>query len=562
MATATDIWSLDEISEDRYDADVLYSQLDRTLATYRELFWKFKHLEEENDRLKYANRVLTLKLGTSCRSDFAGLPPEILLIIFRKALAPVWVLEGSKSLAPFPTDVSSVDLRMKHALLSVCKSWHGVGTELLYEAVTLRRIIQLPVFVRALESRAGLGSLVKHLDIDSFIPRGYSKLHEHESKRILELCPNLSHVGFSPPFGIPELPPILPAMSSSITSLAFSSSIPYSAILPALVHLCSSLTSLAFTIPSAEDDHPPLTFDKLEDLRLTLEVYSVVLGANWRAPALRRLWLCREHVTNAEVPLSVEHRRTEELLTAYGPTITFLMLSVFHLLCQEYLDRCPVLEHLVLHKPPYDIRHSALRFIDVFVSCDATGSRASPTNKFPSLRRYRHLDSATSVLQHIPLTAEVSGENEKAGTAGYTEDAGPSGHNEDAEAAGDNEDGQEETASTSEVPPTIENLPVLLGFNECAVNGPPIYWADHSDDDYVPEDDDDKGSVDYSSDYSESDSDSELDWGSGSGSCPGSGSDAVADDEGYDLNNPYYVGEYWEIGRDEAIELFYRTHED
>ncbi|KAJ7680925.1 hypothetical protein DFH06DRAFT_432090 [Mycena polygramma] len=454
---------------------------------------------------------------------------------------------------PYPTDVSSVDLRMKHALLSVCKSWHGVGTELLYEAVTLRRITHLPVFVRALEGRAGLGSLVKHLDVDCFVPRGYSKLHEHESKRILDLCPNLSHVGFSPVFGITGIPPILPAMSSSITSLAFSSSIPYSAILPALVHLCGSLTSLAFTIPSAEDDHPTLTFDKLEDLRLTLELYSVVSGSNWRAPALRRLWLSREHGTNTEVDPTVEQRRTEELLSTYGPTIRFLRLTAHHFLSQDFLNRCPVLEHLVLHQAPDSITHPTLRFIDVFVSCDAIGL-PSPTNKLPSLRRYRHLDSATTLLRHIPLTPDAR-------AMGKNEEVGAPGHDKHTGAAGDNEDGKVETPRINKVTPTTENLPVLLGFNERAVNGPPIHWADHSDPDYFPDDDDDdKGSVDYSSEYSDTDSDTDSDSDSDSDSSPGS--DAVTDDEGYDLGNPYYVGEYWEIGRDEAIEIFYRTRED
>jgi hypothetical protein len=133
-----------------------------------------------------------------------------------------------------------VDLHMKLSILAVCKLWNRTGTELLYERVTLCRIMQLPVFVCALEGREGLSALVKHMGIDCFVPRGYSRLHEHETKQILRLCPNLSYVGFSPLFWIPELPCPLPTSSSSIISLEYSPYMPYLAILPKIPQHSSS----------------------------------------------------------------------------------------------------------------------------------------------------------------------------------------------------------------------------------------------------------------------------------------------------------------------------------
>ncbi|KAJ7471869.1 hypothetical protein FB451DRAFT_1470855 [Mycena latifolia] len=142
----------------------------------------------ENTRLKHANIVLLQKLATYCRRDFATIPPEILLMMFRNALSPRWSLRSdTPSLVPHPQRPLSVDLRMKLSIIGVCKSWHYVGTELLYKS--------------------------------------------SETKKIFELCPNLLYIGFAPAFCIPGLPFSLLAMSSSITSLEFSGASPMTTLL-------------------------------------------------------------------------------------------------------------------------------------------------------------------------------------------------------------------------------------------------------------------------------------------------------------------------------------------
>ncbi|KAJ7680895.1 hypothetical protein DFH06DRAFT_1290582 [Mycena polygramma] len=515
-----DIWDVNELdSDDASNAETLYSQLEYTLLNYRQLSQDYKELVEEVTRLRHANHVLSaLKLGVSCRNDLAAsLPAEILLMIFRHALPPRWMFSDAKSRLPCPTSIWSTDRHMKLSVLAVCKSWHGVGNELLYESVVLYRITQLPLFVRALEAREGLGSLVKHLDIDCFVPRGYSKLHETESKQILELCPNLSHIGFSPVFWIPENPCVIPTMNSSITSLHFSSDTPYSAILPALAQFCSSLKSLAITIPGADDHYPILTFNKLKALHLTLEWYSAPSTSNWRTPALRRLHLSDENL-GSFVTADARRRRTETLLDAHGRTVTFLRLSQHHLTAQEHLDRCPVLEYLVLSYVPRSIEHPKLKFLDV-LSCE-NNVGDEPTlwrARFPSLRGCRRLDSTTGLLRAVPLPVE-SGQDEDEAV-----------HPEEAD------DG------VTQWLPLTAHLPVLLGFSDGAVNGRLVHWVDNSDDYVFDADDDDGGSVDSS----ESED---------------SGSDAVtvSEDGGY-LDDPFYEGDEWEIGRDEAIGVFDRT---
>ncbi|KAF7357811.1 F-box domain-containing protein [Mycena venus] len=332
--------------EDCDDPDTLHYVLERMRLRYREVSLDLKNLEriqKENEALKYANNALSLKLGTYCRSQFARLPPEILFMISRHALPPRWMLSGTKSMPPYPQDVLSGDLRMKLSLLAVCKSWNKIGTELLYEKVTLRRITQLPVFVRALEGRQGLGPLVKCLDIDCFVPRGYSRLHQNETQRIMELCPKLIHVGFSPCFRIPGLACSLPAMmSSSVTSLEFNSSIPYSTILPSLIEHSQYLKSLALAIPDTEG-HPALAFSRLEDLRLKIEwEHSSLL--NWHIPRLQRLWLDAHVRVNDDVRVRI----TNAILDSYGSTLTFVRIGPGYpiLFLEQLLDRCPVLDRI------------------------------------------------------------------------------------------------------------------------------------------------------------------------------------------------------------------------
>ncbi|KAJ7045990.1 hypothetical protein C8F04DRAFT_1066966 [Mycena alexandri] len=506
------------------DPKYLYSLLKNTVAAFRDVHQELedlKHVQLENECLigYLSQRLAIYHLG-----DFATLPHAILLRIFRDALPPPWLLSGSKTLLPNPLDISWVDLRTKLSILAVCKSWNRVGTELLYERVTLRRILHLSVFVRALESREGLGALVRHLNVDCFVPHGYSRLYGTETERILKLCPNLSHIGVSPPFWIPGLPCLLPPMSSTITSLEFSRGFPYSTILPFLVELSHNLKSLVLSLPAVDDQHPALTFDKLEVLGLDVDNESEFPASKWRIPALRRLWVSFHGVRHHEI--------LTHLLEAYGATLTSLRLPrtsrEFHV--QPLLDRCPLLESLTLHEDAAkSVHHQTVKFIDIF--CVEKPRADSLEARFPSLRRYRNLAFMASMFRDLPFPDEKEPQAENS-------------EPEEAAAGDPNEDEPESTKiqGEEEIIKVLESLPEMLEFMDprsvhglATDNFGEFYWGWED----IPQ-----RRSDYDSD-----------------GCSYSESDAITVSEDLaDLNDAVRAdGEDREIGHDEAIELFYST---
>jgi hypothetical protein len=140
-----------------------------------------------------------MSIWPSTSSYLGRIPAELLLMVFRHALPPTWILgDTTGSLPPCQWSICSCDLRMKLAIIAVCRTWNQIGVELFYNGVTLRRIKQVPVFICALESREGLGTLVRSLDINCAVPPRFSALLENSTTKIFQLCPRLSHFGFSP----------------------------------------------------------------------------------------------------------------------------------------------------------------------------------------------------------------------------------------------------------------------------------------------------------------------------------------------------------------------------
>jgi hypothetical protein len=105
--------------------------------------------------------------------------------------------------------------------MRVCKTWHRVGLEFLYESVALHSIGQLPAFVNALEARmgdgggtGGVGAFVRQLEIGYWVPRAYYTLHETELAGVLALCPRLTHFAYNPKSSIAGGPHSLPSIRS------------------------------------------------------------------------------------------------------------------------------------------------------------------------------------------------------------------------------------------------------------------------------------------------------------------------------------------------------------
>ncbi|KAJ6586378.1 hypothetical protein DFH09DRAFT_1432234 [Mycena vulgaris] len=129
-----------------------------------------------SDELAVRNERLAVRV-VPCHS-VDRLPDEIWLMVLCYILPPSWMLNGEAPLAPFPQSIWSMNLRAKLCIIGACRTGHRIGLELLYRRVTLRRIEQMLALVSALETRDGLGALVRNLEISCFVPHGYSALHK------------------------------------------------------------------------------------------------------------------------------------------------------------------------------------------------------------------------------------------------------------------------------------------------------------------------------------------------------------------------------------------------
>ncbi|KAF8217508.1 hypothetical protein K438DRAFT_2036938 [Mycena galopus ATCC 62051] len=346
------------------------------------------------------------------------IPEEILLVIFRHALPPSWAVHYGGTLPPFPRTGSSADVGTKLSILKVCKRWHRIGLEFMYEDVTLQWIGQLPVFVRALETGAevGVGALVRRLEIGYWVPRGYHALQAAEIEKIFELCPLLTHFAFNPqliPSGpLPTFPlaPILRDGSSGgirVTHLEISHSIEYPTVLPALVELCPTLKSLSLLLPTSYDTgHPTLTFPHLENFRLGLAAKSLLPGSYWVIPNLRQLLI---HPTLGYFRMNYSTVCT--FLGAYGRTLKVLDLQHQHIIhrgavfdVRQLLLRCPILEHLSVNenchsdKPEYP---EAPGSADIFNERSRL-EFANLKTTFPTLRTCRYIDAESNLFPDLP----------------------------------------------------------------------------------------------------------------------------------------------------------------
>ncbi|KAJ7462983.1 hypothetical protein FB451DRAFT_468018 [Mycena latifolia] len=360
------------------------------------------------------------------------LPYEVLLIVFHYTLPPSWLLSDTTatSLPPFSHSLMSFDMRMKVNIISVCRTWHQVGIQLLYECVTLRRFTQIPAFIWALESQEGLGALVRSLEIHCFVPPRLLRSHEGHTKQIFQYCPRLAHFSFSPPKepqGIrAKVSPqrLVPTLSSSITSLRFNAQISYTdTILPILLEVCGRLRSLTLATSFHHCDlidHPMLNLETLEDLHLSAEVWPSTFRSKWLMPRLRRVWLrpAGDHVffePELRRLFLVFLRHAMPFFDSYGGTLTFLSLygATRQINIQIVLDRCPVLQHLAIEATQLQFSpiptHPTISIVDLFFSAMDPQSHTVHaidiiTRGFPALRTVRQLDETMSCLSDIPST--------------------------------------------------------------------------------------------------------------------------------------------------------------
>ncbi|KAJ7282841.1 hypothetical protein C8J57DRAFT_1296688 [Mycena rebaudengoi] len=498
---------------------------------------------EELDRVNFENNRLARELET------IELPHEILLIIFRYASAPSWLLNRNGYLEASHSILCS-DLRMKIAIMGVCKNWHQIGIELLYKNVALRRIGQLPAFVRALEGRVGLGALVCRLNLSCFVPRGYSLLFQRETQKLISLCPRLEHIAFNPPFTVPTLAYVLPPIGSTITSLECSSAVDAFVVLDLLIRLCNTLRSLSFTPPESWDDNgPELVFENLEDLYVRIALPPL----KWTMPRLRRLWSAGSCRSGQDV---------NGWFSAHGPALIFVSWRSKNGYIRDILTRCPALEHLVIEEhrvrapfaplwftlapPPASHwvygpsplaaaswKHDTLKSLDIWKEYSRFNVASFGIDDwkkvFPALCTYRILDDTFGYLVDLPMRAPPYAGQQRA--SGLSPSLPESIQDRDS------------MAIVREFihPESVDGFPFgsirdINGELEDDDEG-----NSSSGDEYVDDEEDDGGSVD-----SDDDSDSDS-----SGSC-------FTGSEG-DLQDEFYIDEHWEVDRAKALDIFSGT---
>ncbi|KAJ7020322.1 hypothetical protein C8F04DRAFT_302486 [Mycena alexandri] len=377
---------------------------------------------------------------------------EILLMIFRETQLPSWMTDYviPPTLAPFRGSPSCADLYTRRTITEVSKAWYNLGVALLYEKITLRRLDQLPALLWALEARESLRPLVRSLEITFLAPWNFLEYHDFEIRKIVELCPRLSHFGYFPAndqhFELHHrLLPSPSSTGSAITSLGFTF-LPGTLLQPALIQHCRNLRSLSLVLllpmtPSAleqlkrrsgpdarrrceEEEHHPLPFDNLEVLHITVDNDSAIRDT-WSMPRLQRVSLRGKM-----------NHQTSGLLAPFGGTIASLSLYDLHfaassaLLLQRVLDSCPKLDHLALSVSLFDpaLRHPTITAIDIFClgwTTPGVIQLRSLSARFPALQTLRTLDESMRFLRDIPRSLPQSVEFARLWewAAGHSDDA-------------------------------------------------------------------------------------------------------------------------------------------
>ncbi|KAK6975130.1 hypothetical protein R3P38DRAFT_2810931 [Favolaschia claudopus] len=239
-----------------------------------------------------------------------------------------------------------------------------IGLEFFYESVVLHSIGQLPSFVMALEARPSVGSFVRRLEIDYWVPKGYTALHEAEIQKAFQLCRNLTHFAFNPlvvPYtqlfhlSLPSLPTSPADSLRGIPHLEIGSQVAYgSTLLLALLQLSPILESLSWVTPRLKHlvVHPPWL--------------TGMVALSDYCPTLLSLWL----------------------------PWTNLCSSVATLLSQ-----CPQLQHLMINdrEPIFSdgtqVVHEYLQFL-YFTRTKDKLDESYWKAMFPALRRCQYLDGS------------------------------------------------------------------------------------------------------------------------------------------------------------------------
>ncbi|GLB37423.1 hypothetical protein LshimejAT787_0404740 [Lyophyllum shimeji] len=344
--------------------------------------------------------------ATPSLATYPGLPPEILFLIFLRAIPPNFLLDTS--LAAGPNSPWCKALAFKRSLILVCKEWYAVGVRLLYEDVVFRRMNQMTALLRTLETSGGkFCDLIKRVTLYAYIPDTYSPFWVRCIQRLMDLCPRISRFDAACPWAFPyPLPPSLPRLTSSITHLqlhaALTAAEQFSVLdnqnLPKRCHLPNLGTLIIGMFPVGND-------------RLSS------IGGIFSMPRLRQL-TCEFDYFGPDGVTTIDMEHYIPFLEIHGRQLRSLhvrpaflwTMKGFRISSQRMVDACPVLEHLVLHPCADPVTHKNVKWVDVWSRHVAAGPESSwralreslTTKFFPKLERVRVLSSSLSLFCDIP----------------------------------------------------------------------------------------------------------------------------------------------------------------
>ncbi|TRM66777.1 hypothetical protein BD626DRAFT_627263 [Schizophyllum amplum] len=364
------------------------------------------------------------------RHDIADLPPEILLLIFKRSVAPAFLISPSYSVY----EESWMEcMRTKQTLSLVCRLWQQVAIELLYEDIGFRSIGQLAALLETLTTKPQLAHLVRSLTVACHIAPHTASVYIGDLLSILRMCQRLHTISFRV-HGVSQnhvspLPVRPTTPFAHVVNLHFAEA-PSSLqdLLPILTNMSPRLQSLRIVLANSDTTPvPKLIFQAMTTFILTTPWIN---QSSIRDVAKKWIMPCVENVTfslSVYLPIPSPPPTMVILEDAFqtfanrnGSRIRYLQLHAAYCVytgagmkysvdIQPMLRHCPLLEHLVLPaNMRHPISHPTLKWIDVWephqLSCRDIWTEVDNLTKvvFPRLRGVRTIDCALSLMMDLP----------------------------------------------------------------------------------------------------------------------------------------------------------------
>ncbi|TRM69991.1 hypothetical protein BD626DRAFT_563686 [Schizophyllum amplum] len=425
-----------ECSDPEHSACKWKTEHDRLLVENAQLKTQCQRLQDEVAR--YSSRFGTVDTsedsssisGRIRRFDCADLPPEILLLIFKRCVAPAFLISPAYSVYEEPWLEC---MKTKRNLSLVCRSWQQAATELLYEDIGFRSIGQLVALLDTLTTKRDLAYLVRSITVACHISSHAVSVYIGDLLSILGMCQRLRTVSFQVHGGVSQNH-VSPLQIRSTTPFAHVVNLHFAEELNSLQDLWPILTTMGprlqslrlVLLTSSMAGVPELTFQSMTSFNLT---------TSWNAQSsireVARQWLM-PRVENVTFSLSVDFVNLPSTIVATafqtfasrnGSRIRYMQLhaaycayngsdmSYYSIDIQPMLRHCPLLEHLVLlANMRHPISHPTLRWIDVWepptsrrLSSDIWTEVDKLTKAvFPCLRGVRTIDCALSPMMDLP----------------------------------------------------------------------------------------------------------------------------------------------------------------